>query len=82
MSCFGLLSDDGKKMTLAVWRRTSEADMVVIDLKKYLTPSSTVTMTYPKNPMGATFTFDSKNQILSVRLPSKNSARFFEIEVN
>ena len=81
-SCFGLLSDDSQKMTLAVWHRTCDADTIAIDLKKYLNSSSTVAMTYPQNPMGATFSFDSENQILSVRLPSKNSARFFEVEVN
>ena len=82
MSCLGLLSDDGNKMTLAVWRRTDDTDTVAIDLKKYLKQSSTVSMMYPQDPMGATFSFDSENLILSVRLPNKNSARFFEIEVN
>ena len=69
-------------MTLAVWRRTCDADAVDIDLKKYLNPTSTVAMTYPKNPMGAEFSFDSEDRMLSVKLPHKNSARFFEIEVN
>ena len=81
-SCLGLLSEDGKKMTLAVWRRTCEEDTTVIDLKKYLNASSVVRMTYPKNPMGAAFSFDAEHLTLTVQLPRQNSARFFEIEVN
>ena len=69
-------------MTLAVWRRTCEEDTVVIDLKKYLNASSTVRMTYPQNPMGATCAFDADALTLTVKLPARNSARFFEIEVN
>ena len=67
---------------LAVWRRTCEADTVAIDVKKYLTRNSVVCMTYPKNPMGAEYSFDTKNLILTIRLPKQKSARFFEIEVN
>ena len=81
-SCFGLLSEDGKKMTLAVWRRTCETDTVVFDLKKYLNAASVVRMTYPKNPMGAEFSFNGDELTLTVKLPKPNSARFFEIEVN
>ena len=82
LSSLGLLAEDGKKMTLAVWRRTCDKDTVEIDLSKYLNARSTVKLTYPMNPMGAEFAFDAERQILSVRLPKKNSARFFEIEVN
>ena len=81
-SCFGLLSEDGKKMTLAVWRRTCETDTAVFDLKKYLNAASVVRMTYPKNPMGAEFSFNGDELTLTVKLPKPNSARFFEIEVN
>ena len=82
MSCLGLRSDDSRKMTLAVWRRTDGADTIAIDLKKYLNHTSTVAMTYPQDPMGAEFSFDAENLILAVKLPKQNSARFFEIEVN
>lgn len=81
-SSLGLISEDGKRMTLAVWRRTCETDTVAIDLKKYLNQNSVIHMTYPKNLMGAKFSYDGERCTLTVKLPKENSARFFEIEVN
>ena len=81
MSCLGLVSDKGDKITLAVWRRETDACELAIDMSKYLNASSKVKMTYPADPMGAEYSFDAEALILNVRLPKKNSARFFEIEV-
>ena len=82
MSCLGLLSDDKSKITLAVWRRECDEDTLSIDMSKYLNARSAVRMTYPQSAMGAEYSFDSESLSLSVKLTRKNSARFFEIEVN
>lgn len=82
MSCIGLISDSGDKITLAVWRRESDEDTLCIDMSKYLKCGVKVNMAYPNDPMGAEYCFNKDRLILTVKLPKKNSARFFEIEVN
>ena len=82
MSCLGLISDSGDKITLAVWRRECAEDILSIDMSKYLNSNSKINLTYPQNSMGAEYCFDKDALTLSVKLPKKNSARFFEIEVN
>ena len=81
MSCLGLISDNKNKITLAVWRRECDGDTLKIDMSKYLNGNSEIKLTYPQAPMGAEFRFDSNSLTLTVKLPQKNSARFFEIEV-
>ncbi len=78
-TALGLVAENKKKMTLAVWRRHSVEDTLMIDLSKYTTAKSSVKMVYPSDPMGAKFEFNSASGILSVKLPKYNSARFFEI---
>ena len=82
MSCLGLISDSKDKVTLAVWRRECDGDTLSIDMSKYLKADSEIKLTYPQNPMGAEYCFDHNSLTLTVKLPKKNSARFFEIEVN
>lgn len=81
MSCLGLISEAGDKITLAVWRRECDEDTVDIDMSRYLNGGSSVALTYPCDPMGAEYSFDTQTLNLKVKLPRKNSARFFEIEV-
>lgn len=81
MSCLGLISEAGDKITLAVWRRECGEDTVDIDMSRYLNDGSRVALTYPCDPMGAEYSFNSQTLTLKVKLPRKNSARFFEIEV-
>ena len=78
ISCIGLVSKN--KMTLSVWRRECDRDTIEIELSKYLNGTPNVRMTYPQDPMGASFGFDEKSFVLTVTLPKRNSARFFEIE--
>ena len=80
-SALGLLSEDRKRMTLAVWRRDCDEASVTLDLSEYLEGEAVVEMTYPQNPMGAEFSYNGDTCALTVRLPKRNSARFFEIEV-
>ncbi len=80
-SALGLMAENKKKMTLAVWRRNSTEDTLMIDLSKYTTKKSTVKLAYPSDPMGAVFAFNPSSGILSVKLPKTNSARFFEISI-
>ena len=82
MSCLGLISDSDDKITLAVWRRECDEDILKIDMSKYLNCKSDIKMTYPQAQMGAEYCFDKDSLRLTVKLPKKNSARFFEIEVN
>ena len=82
MSCIGLMSDKGDKMTLAVWRRECKEDTLTVDMSRYLNRSSDVKMTYPQDRMGAEYSYDGDTRVLTVKLPMVNSARFFEIEVN
>ena len=82
MSCLGLISEENDRITLAVWRREKDADTLCIDMSKYLNSRSTVKRTYPSKSMGAEYSFDADSLTLTVKLPKKNSARFFEIEVN
>ena len=81
MSCLGLISDSGDKITLAVWRRECGEEILSIDMSKYLNSNSKINLTYPQNSMGAEYCFNKDALTLSVKLPKKNSARFFEIEV-
>ena len=80
-SSLGLINEKTKKLTLAVWRLNSSEDTLIIDLSKYLTASSKVSLAYPSDPMGAEFTFNPTSKTLTVRLPKRNSARFFEIRI-
>ena len=68
-------------MTLAVWRRDCDEATLTLDLSEYLEGEAVVEMTYPQNPMGAEFSYNGDTCALTVRLPKRNSARFFEIEV-
>ena len=81
MSALGLRSESRDKITLAVWRRECDEDTVAIDMSKYLGGKAKVSMTYPCKSMGAEYFFDREKLMLTVKLPKKNSARFFEIEV-
>ena len=79
-SSLGLISENGRKMTLAVWRRNSKEDIITVDLSKYTGKNSSVKLAYPSKPMnGADFAFNPSSGILTVKLPKQNSARFFEI---
>ena len=81
MSCLGLISEAKDRITLAVWRRECDEDTLAIDMSRYLNGGSVVALTYPCDPMGAEYSFDTQTLNLKVKLPRKNSARFFEIEV-
>jgi len=78
-SSLGLISENKKKLTLAVWRRHSKEEIITIDLSKYTNAKSTAKLVYPQDPMGADFAFNASSGILTVKLPKTNSARFFEI---
>jgi len=77
----GILSENKKKLTLAVFRRDIGEDTIMIDLSKYTTAKTKVKLAYPSNPMGAEFSFSASNGVLCVKLPKENSARFFEINI-
>ncbi len=77
----GILSENKKKLTLAVFRRDIGEDTVMIDLSRYTGKNTKVKLAYPSDPMGAEFSFSPSNGVLCVKLPKANSARFFEINI-
>lgn len=77
----GLVDEKAKKMTLAVWRLNSPEDTIVVDLSKYLAANSKVSLAYPSDPMGAEFVYNPSSKLLTVKLPKRCSARFFEIRI-
>lgn len=80
-SAHGILSENKKKLTLAVYRRDVCDDTIMIDLSKYTSKNTKVKLAYPSNPMGAEYSFAPSSGILTVKLPKANSARFFEINI-
>ena len=80
-SALGLLSGDGKKMTLAVWKFEDMAEVIEIDLNKYFCGKKVeCTLAYP-TAIATEYVYNKNTNILSVRLPKDRSARFFEINV-
>jgi alpha-galactosidase len=75
----GLISPDGRRLLLAVWRLASTEDTVKIDLSRWCAAGATVKLRYPFAPRGMEFVYGEG--VLSVRLPKPNSARYFEITV-
>jgi len=80
-SALGLLSGDGKKMTLAVWKFEDMAEVIEIDLNKYFGGKKIeCSLAYP-SLIATEYVYNKNTNILSVRLPKDRSARFFEINV-
>ena len=80
-SALGLLSADGKKMTLAVWKFEDSAEVIEINLNKYFCGKKVnVEFVYP-TAIETEFVYNKNTNILSVRMPKDRSARFFEINV-
>lgn len=75
-TCFGLISEDNKKITLAVWRLSDTEKCLDIDLSKYGNVKD-VKLVYPSNERGVSYSY--KNNILSVEMDNVLSARYFEI---
>ncbi len=80
-SALGLLSADGKKMTLAVWKFEDMAEVIEIDLNKYFGGKKVnVEFVYPA-AIETDFVYNKNTSVLSVKMPKDRSARFFEINV-
>lgn len=80
-SSLGLLSDDGKKMTLAVWKFEDSSEVIKIDLSKYFGgKKAKAALAYPSS-IETEYTYNANTSILSVRMPKDRTARFFEINV-
>lgn len=80
-SALGMLSDDGKKMTLAVWKLEDEAEVIEIDLSKYFADKKVkAEYVYPL-AIATEYTYNVNTCKLSVRMPKDRTARFFELNV-
>ncbi len=80
-SSLGLLSPDGKKMTLAVWKLEDTNPVIKIDLSKYFGgKKASCRLVYP-SIIDTKCCYDQNSNILSVNLPKDRTARFFEINV-
>lgn len=80
-SALGMLSDDGKKMTLAVWKLEDEAEVIEINLAKYFAGKKVkAEYAYPL-AIDTEYTYNANTCKLSVRMPKDRTARFFELNV-
>ncbi len=77
----GLISPDGKRLVLAVWRLATAEPTIQIDLSKWLTAASQVKLLYPADRGGVTFSYHGANQSLTVRFDQPFAARCFDITV-
>lgn len=80
-SALGLLSPDGKKMTLAVWKFEDINEVIEIDLSKYFGgKKASCELVYP-SLIDTEYCYNQNTNKLSVKLPKDRTARFFEISV-
>ncbi len=76
----GLKAD--KKIYLALWRRNSPEDTIVLDLKKYIGGrNADVKLAYPSYG-GCEYRYNAENASLSVKMPAQFCARLFEITLS
>lgn len=80
-SSLGLISPDGKKMTLAVWKFEDSAEVIKIDLSKYFAGKKVkAEFVYP-TAIETEYAYNANTNILSVKMPKDRTARFFELSV-
>ena len=73
--CAGLTNEDKTKLKLSVWKTASNENTVTIDLEKYVTEKSRVTLNYPN----VNYSFDGKKLTVTMDKEEYQGA-FFEIE--
>jgi hypothetical protein len=78
---FGLISESGDMITLAVWRLATNRDTYNIDLSNYIKGSACAEIIYPKESKGVEFVYNKSNRSLSVKVSKNYSARLFKITV-
>jgi len=78
-SALGLISENNKKITLAVFRINTATETLTIDLSKWTNAKTKVKLAYPSNPKGTEYVFNNNTRSLTIKLPKNNSARYFEI---
>lgn len=80
-SALGMISADGKKMTLAVWKFEDESEVIEIDLAKYFAGKKVkAEFVYPC-AIDTEYTYNANTCKLSVKMPKDRTARFFELNV-
>ncbi|MFC4779504.1 glycoside hydrolase family 36 protein [Paenibacillus sp. GCM10023252] len=75
----GLLSEDGSRMLLAVWKLASMDDYCSIDLSAWVSPRAEIRQLYPAASHETKLHWNAYNQTLSVRLEGIHVARYFEV---
>lgn len=76
---YGLISKEGSKILLGVWRINSAENVQVFDLSKYISGNASVKVIYPQS---VDTEFSYSNGKLSVKLDDVYGARLFEITNN
>ena len=80
-SSLGFISENGKKMTLAVWKLEDMSEVIEVDLSKYFAgKKAEVQVAYP-TLIGTDFVYNQNTAKLCVKMPKDRTARFFEITV-
>ena len=80
-SSLGFISENGKKMTLAVWKLEDMSEVIEVDLSKYFAgKKAKVQIAYP-TLIGTDFVYNQNTAKLCVKMPKDRTARFFEITV-
>lgn len=78
-SSLGFISEDRKRMTLAVWKLEDRAEVIEVNLSKYFAGRKVrVELIYPSS-IFTEFVYNVNSGILSVRMLKNRTARFFEI---
>ncbi len=79
-SALGFLSEDGKKMTLAVWKFEDADEVIRIDLSKYFGGKKpSVSLVYPS--IETEYRYYENTSVLAVHMPKDYTARYFEISL-
>ncbi|GGD82430.1 glycoside hydrolase family 36 protein [Paenibacillus nasutitermitis] len=76
----GLASEEGERLLLAVWRLGSHDEVMELPLPGWANQAAVVKMLYPVGCGLVKSFYNERKGALSVRFPSRNQARLFEIK--